>query len=267
MRNLTRISWPVAAGILLIAASFARAAVDPDVLMKVAFDNESKSYDAKITDTNAPFAFYLTNLWTNEITIDRVQTSCGCTVATLPANPWHIPAGGHGEVTASVNLHGKAPGLLQKTITFFVSARGEFLGTRVVTVMVNVPKAPPPQALTEAQRKAAMEQAKADPQLIFKDPKCAECHVQQGAHAWGAELYAADCGICHDSPNRASWVPDLHKLKVPTGFVYWREIITHGKPHTMMPAFAQTDGGPLSDDQIHTLAQYLNRTFTSAPPP
>jgi mono/diheme cytochrome c family protein len=245
---------------LIAAESYAQ---DSSVLDKLAFDSLAKKYDATLADKTANFAFSITNTWTNEITIDRVKTSCGCTVASLPANPWHIPPGGSGEVKATVNLVGKGTGLLQKTITFYVSAHQNFLGTRVAWVRVNIPPPPAPEAMTAEQRKAAVDMAKADPQQIFKDPKCAECHVNQGKDAWGRRLYAADCGICHDSPNRASFVPDLHALKIPTSFTYWKAIIANGKPHTMMPAFLDTAGGPLTDEQVHSIAEYLNTTIPS----
>jgi len=237
--------------------------VDASAFSKLVFDAMTKEYDATLTDTMADFKFNITNTWTNEITIDRVQTSCGCTVATLPSNPWHIPAGGHGQVDATMNLVGKGSGLLRKTITFYVSTHGDFLGMKVATVKVHIPEPPAPNQLSSAERAAAMEKAKADPQLIFKDPKCAECHVNQGRGAWGAKLYAADCGICHDSPNRASSVPDLHGLKIPTSFDYWKSIVANGKPHTMMPAFADTAGGPLNDEQVHSIAEYLNQSIPS----
>jgi mono/diheme cytochrome c family protein len=166
-------------------------------------------------------------------------------------------------VSATVNLAGKLPGLITKTLTFYLSTNGAFVGTLVATVKVNIPKPPGPATLSATDRKAAMEKAKADPREIFKDPKCAECHVNQGLHLVGARLYEADCGICHDSPNRASFVPDLHALKVPTDFTYWKAIIADGKPNTMMPAFADTKGGPLNDEQIHSVAEYLNRNIPS----
>ena len=41
------------------------------------FDAETKQYDASPGEATAPFTFNLTNVWTNEIIIDRVQASCG----------------------------------------------------------------------------------------------------------------------------------------------------------------------------------------------
>jgi mono/diheme cytochrome c family protein len=115
--------------------------------------------------------------------------------------------------------------------------------------------------LTEGERKAAMLKAAADAQAIFRGD-CARCHADKGRNAFGQDLYAADCGICHESSHRESLVPDLHALKQPTDFDYWKTIITLGKPHTMMPAFAAANGGPLSEAQINSLANYLNHTIS-----
>ena len=230
----------------------------PSVASNLVFDADTKYFAAKLTDTNALFEFNLTNIWTNEITVDRIETSCGCTLGTLPSNPWHIGPGEHGVVGATVNLNGKPAGLLTKTLTLFLSTNGEYVGTRVATVKVAIPALPPPDALSEADRKAAMSQARSDPRKIFTDPKCAECHVKPGStKSAGDKIYAADCGICHDSPNRDSSVPDLHALKAPTNQDYWTAIIINGKTNTMMPAFASFKGGPLSEYQVHALAQYL----------
>jgi mono/diheme cytochrome c family protein len=53
-------------------------------------------------------------------------------------------------------------------------------------------------------------------------------------------------------------VPDLRALKKTTSRDYWLTWITHGKPGTLMPAFAAQAGGPLTDAQIHALADYLH---------
>ena len=220
------------------------------------FDAETKQYDAKPGEATAPFTFNLTNVTTNEITITQVRASCGCTTAKLPATPWHIPPGGSGEVGAQVNLAGKM-GLVTKTLTFFTS-----VGNRIVTLKVNIPPAGTGLAgMSAADRKAAMATAAANPQAIFKGD-CAKCHVDKGAKTFGQDLFAADCGICHESSHRDSAVPDLHALKQPTNLEYWKAMISFGKPHTMMPGFSLAQGGPLSDEQITSLAAYLNRTIS-----
>jgi mono/diheme cytochrome c family protein len=234
----------------------------PDVPTLV-FDAETKEYDASPGEKVAPFTFNLTNVWTNEIVIDKVHASCGCTTATLPANPWHIAPKGGGAVQVQVNLAGKM-GLITKTLTFYYKLLPDSatVWTRVVNLKVNIP--PPPAAigtLTEADRKAAMIKAVADAQAIFKGD-CARCHADKGRNALGQDLYAADCGICHEASHRERFVPDLHALKQATDLDYWKTIITLGKPHTMMPAFAAAQGGPLTEAQIISLATYLNHTIS-----
>src|SRR5665213_2790148 len=44
----------------------------------LSFDAESKEYDAAPGENVAPFTFNLTNVWTNNIIIDKVHASCGC---------------------------------------------------------------------------------------------------------------------------------------------------------------------------------------------
>jgi len=56
-------------------------------------------------------------------------------------------------------------------------------------------------------------------------------------------------------------VPDLHNLKEQTSDEFWRAWITSGKAGTLMPAFATSQGGPLNDMQIASLAVYLNQAI------
>jgi hypothetical protein len=49
----------------------------------------------------------------------------------------------------------------------------------------------------------------------------------------------------------------LKALKKPTPREYWLTWIAHGKSGTLMPAFWEKSGGPLTDAQVHTLADYL----------
>jgi len=55
---------------------------------------------------------------------------------------------------------------------------------------------------------------------------------------------------------------------VPTSIEFWQTWISHGKPGSLMPAFSTAEGGPLTDMQIASLANYLAATIPSpvAPP-
>ena len=55
------------------------------ILTNIVFDADTKTYNAKLGEESVAFKFLLTNTWTNEITVDRMETSCGCTVAKMPS--------------------------------------------------------------------------------------------------------------------------------------------------------------------------------------
>jgi hypothetical protein len=228
------------------------AAPQPPALV---FDAESKEYNAKPGEVSAPFVFNLTNVSAHEVIITNVTTSCGCTVAQLPSQPWHLAPGANGEIKATMNLVGKM-GHVTKQLTVNSS-----VGTKALLVNVNVP---PPQPISSenlrGDRNKNMELAKTDRQAVFKGD-CRSCHVDKGSAKLGKELYAADCGICHDSSIRAAMVPDLRAPKGPRDENYWVTWITHGRPGSMMPAFSEKEGGPLSAEQINSLAKYLMENF------
>ena len=56
-------------------------------------------------------------------------------------------------------------------------------------------------------------------------------------------------------------VTDLKTLKHPTDLEYWTRWIKEGKSGSMMPAFAPEHGGPLTSEQIASLAQWLNENY------
>jgi mono/diheme cytochrome c family protein len=111
-----------------------------------------------------------------------------------------------------------------------------------------------------------IQNALADRQAVFKG-ECAKCHVDKGVAKMGAELYAADCGICHDAEHRAAMVPDLKVPRSARDLAFWQKWIMEGKPGTLMPAFAQAHGGPLTQEQVDSLTVYLYQTFPKNPPP
>jgi len=219
----------------------------------LAFDNESKEYTTKPGELVATFLFNLTNVSPNEVVISYVQTSCGCTTAKLPPMPWKIPAGGTGEIPVNMNVQGKA-GVVFKTVTLHTDK-----GLKPLMVKATI-TSPDPKLMSPADRERNQLLAKADRQAIFKGD-CVRCHVQPVIGKVGKDLYAAACGICHEAEHRATMVPDLRNLPNDTDAGYWKAIVTLGKPNTLMAAFAQSQGGPLSDAQIGSLVEYLVATM------
>jgi mono/diheme cytochrome c family protein len=225
-------------------------------LTALAWDAESKDYAAKAGDTNAYFTFNLTNITSSDVLISSVRTSCGCTVAKLPQQPWTVGPGTNGPIAVTVNLLGKS-GTIVKTITVDSSA-----GTKMLMVKVAIPSVGPVTMAGNMDRIRNAQLALADRQAVFKG-ECAICHVAPSKGKSGQPLYAAACGICHDAEHRASMVPDLRALKHPTDADYWRKWVASGKPGSLMPAFAQAEGGPLTGEQINSLVDYLAKAVPS----
>ena len=223
------------------------------------WDSTSKETNAAADAGNAHFVFSFTNVSAGNVVILNVRTSCGCTTAQLPPLPWIIPAGTNGQIGANVNFAEKS-GMLLKTMTV-TSDKG--FQTLMLKITILPPVVP---TQSEADRARALEMAKADRQAVFRGD-CAICHVKPGEGKYSKTLYDAVCGICHEGKDRATMVPDLHNIKTPTNVDFWQTWIAHGRAGSLMPAFSTSDGGPLSDMQIASLAGYLNATIPSQPVP
>ncbi len=226
------------------------------------WDADQKDCHVESGATKASFQFWFTNTTSEEILIQSAKSSCFCTVAKLPSEPWPIPAGMNGSIDVTMDLTGKR-GNVTKPVNVATSA-----GTKTLLVRVNIPydpvATPPafavsaPAGSSDEQRQKNLEMALADRQVVFKKAECAECHVKPVlGTAGGAEIYAGACAVCHDSSHRASTVPDLKVKGAGQNLEYWREWIGHGRAGTMMPAFAKSEGGPLSEAQLESLAEYL----------
>lgn len=269
-------SLSLAAGMLFCAAGFSPApAQTADVVASaptyvpdlthaneplpngiIAWDELLKTADTTNGQDFARFIFTFTNVTALPVTIMSVHPSCGCTTAELPPTPWTIPAGSNGVIKVAVNLAGKM-GTVFKSVNIATDK-----GKKDLMLRINIAPPPPPRMMSEQERAAAVAAAKVDRQAVFKGD-CASCHAPKSQGVYGVELYKQVCAICHESPNRASMVPDLANLKVPTNDEFWRTWIAAGKAGSVMPAFAQAQGGPLTDMQIASLAAYLNLQFPS----
>lgn len=238
-------------------------ALPPNTLV---WDAMAKEVRTKSGETNVHFVFLCTNQGPAEVSILNTHSSCGCTVATLPSYPYRIPPGGAGKIEINMDVRGKY-GLVTKTVTLNTSHGPQYLvvSARVPDPVLNN-NAAGGNAMTAQQRQMNLELAKQDRQLVFKGG-CATCHSDPGRGKMGAELFAAVCGVCHDAPHRAQMVPDLRNPKRPAQREYWLQWVMFGKPGTLMPAFARSAGGPLTDDQIFSLVEYLVGPFQQSRPP
>ena len=224
----------------------------------LAWDSLFKAIDAVKGQDFARFTFNFTNVSPGYVTVLNVHPGCGCTTAELPPVPWRIPSGSSGIIKLNVNLANKF-GTLFKTATVTTDK-----GNKELMLRVNILPAAAVK-MTDAQLAEGIAKAKADRQAVFKGD-CASCHAKNIEAQYGQPLYNSVCGVCHEAEHRATMVPDLSKLNVPTNREFWRTWITYGKPGTLMPAFATSQGGPLTDMQIASLAAYLNAIKPSRVP-
>lgn len=220
----------------------------------LAWDSDLKELTLTNNETSAPFDFSVTNVSKEEIVITGTQASCQCTVANLPAQPWILAPGSNGQIHVEVNVAGKT-GTVSKSVTIYISNHPpDNLTVKVVI--------PPPPPMSDEVRIANQGISKTNAQAVFKGT-CADCHLTPSRGRTGAYLYETLCGVCHEAGSRqATMVPNLHSLPNPTDYNYWRKTITDGKTNSLMPAFSVAQGGPLSEVQINSLAEYLARTIS-----
>src|SRR5947207_2697707 len=229
----------------------------------LAFDANQKDVSVTNGTSEAHFTFSLTNISSGDVVINFVQTSCGCTVAKLPSTPWKLASKESGEISATMQLAGTPPGGSKiKTLTVNSDKGNKSLYVKATVL------APPPSA-DEMMRTNNVKMAMADRQAVFKGD-CAKCHVDTtrdsaGHDKTGKELFVAACGVCHQAVHQASFVPKLDRLPEPTSAEFWKNWISHGKPGSLMPAFAKSEGGIFSDEQIDSLVKYLTETIPAHP--
>lgn len=230
-------------------------------LSVIAWDSLSKEAALKPGEIEAKFVFHLTNVCATNVIINSASASCGCTVAKLPANPWTLTPGTNGDIHVTLNVAGKS-GVVIKTVTIHSTA-----GTKLLTVraIVPPPQVAPAAPMSALDRDRNQQLAKADRMAVFKGD-CARCHIEPARGKMGKDLFAGACGVCHLAEHRASMVPDLKKVNSEGGAEYWRNWITKGKAGSLMPAWAQGEGGPLTPAQIETVVQYLMAEFAAPQP-
>ena len=215
-------------------------------------DADSKEIEVNADESQARFTFYITNITASPLVITNLQRSCGCTEATMPSQPWTLQSGESGPIRASIDLRGKA-GKISKDLIIQSEA-----GSKALKLIVNI-RSSSSTSGPRMDRARNQQIAAQDRQAIFQGD-CAKCHSQPTVGKLGHELYQSGCAICHNAENRAAMVPDLQSLGHPLTAGDWKTWITTSKPGSLMPAFGRQQGGPLTDEQIASLVDYLSRS-------
>ncbi|MES2693363.1 MAG: DUF1573 domain-containing protein [Verrucomicrobiota bacterium] len=244
----------------LVAAVFTAAQAAPAAKREKAphplvWEAMEQTYDAKPKDEVAEFVFKVRNQSAAKVEVLGLQPSCGCTVPEMPAVPWVLAAGEKGSFRATIDFKGKE-GVVSKTIEVQTTA-----GSQTLRVTVNIPDT------EETRRMRNQRMAAVDRQAVFKGD-CAACHTTPGVGKMGAELFTASCAICHAAEHRAAMVPDLAVARIPGEVrdeAFWRKLIVEGRVGSLMPAFGEAHGGPLTNAQVDSLVAYVVKQFPAKP--
>ena len=97
-----------------------------------------------------------------------------------------------------------------------------------------------------------------EPLPEYVPPEIAQLPDVEGDPSLGAVVYQANCAVCHGEQGRGrigkplatSWPGAQPELFI-------RQVVSDGIVGTKMPTWAQSNGGPLSDEEIANVAAYL----------
>jgi mono/diheme cytochrome c family protein len=229
--------------------------------------------------TEVPHVFKIQNIGGKPLQVSA-ETSCGCTQLdlstqkVLPGESAELKVTmdtslKKGFVSKIINVHSNDPQtpILPLTISANVLPRNK---SNTLPMTMTNPDTPsvildPNQAGTNpdmADPHASLMLKPGQPVKLFTG-KCASCHVQQGLGKKGSDLYMADCAMCHGLDAKGKVGPSLvgpnYDDKATVDKI--THIIKFGSPtHPSMPGFSKAAGGPLTDDEIQSLVDYLGST-------
>jgi mono/diheme cytochrome c family protein len=73
-------------------------------------------------------------------------------------------------------------------------------------------------------------------------------------------LFRAACAVCHESPNRSDTIPALSAFDASRQTAaQLKRWIAVGRSDSLMPPFARSEGGILSETQIESVVEFVRR--------
>jgi mono/diheme cytochrome c family protein len=209
---------------------------------RIEFNEETHDFGRFAQNTNVETTFIIKNVGTDTLEIISANASCGCTATVLDVKK--IAPGQVSRLKVNFDAHNKAEGPMVKTITIVSNAVNG--AQKVLKIQGTIFKS------NTAHAGEAMSIQK-----VFEG-SCASCHVDKGKGELGAKLYEADCAICHGNAADHKPGPDIASdAMMNHDEKSWTTIIRDGIPNTNMPGFHTKVKGPLNDEEIASIVDYL----------
>ncbi len=153
----------------------------------------------------------------------------------MMASSSRLKPGEKGKIRVEVNIRGKF-GKIMKTIQV-VTNDPERRQTTLSVIMI-------------VKDLFHMKKYRADE--IFSGA-CRVCHLDRGSGRKGQDLFINDCMMCHNVSKSA---PPLAHMRLKTREEL-EKAVREGVGKTSMPAWDARHGGPLSEEQIRGLVDYI----------
>ena len=213
--------------LLFIASTLSFAEKGP----RISFTTDQYDFGNVLQGKTVEYSFHFENKGTEDLWIKEVTTSCGCTAALVSANT--VKPGEKGEIKVSYDSQGRAGAV-----------------SRTITVVSNDVVEPVKELTIHATVTPSMHTIFNVTESLFSE-KCGACHFDPALNKKGKELYDAVCTFCHGRT-----AGGLDMLKGMEKNVI-EEITRNGIMGTEMPAWVKGHGGPLDDDQIRSLIDFI----------
>ena len=176
------------------------------------------------------------NTSADKLKLLNIKATCSCTTAHLDKK--EIAPGEEALLTVEVDTRQKS-GHMAKLIRLFFEG---------VTLPVIV-------HITGSVEASGNIHNSRDVSELFKG-KCADCHASAGQRHKGYQLYLADCAFCHGVFGEGL---SAKSLRAGGNLTWLKNIIMDGSADKKMPAFGDKKKGPLTQQQIDTLAVVLEK--------
>jgi mono/diheme cytochrome c family protein len=207
----------------------------------IAFDNPRFDFGKVKEGVKISHTFKIRNLGDTTLVIEKVLTSCGCTVPTMKVSKIQ-------------------PGRAEDLVVVLDTSIKQGTVTKEIEVYSNDPAAAKSSVFITATVANLHKDLTAADRLKLFQGKCAVCHWKMGLGLEGEDLFKADCAMCHGDRAQGAVGPALapRDYNTPAVAAHVKQVTSYGsKKHLSMPGFLEDAGGPLTAKEIESIVKYL----------